>query len=167
MATDQWEIRLVRPEDNFVLAQVLREMLIEMKVPFDVTPLSDPELHAIYDAYQYVKADYWIVCYRNRILAVAGIALIRNGPYGFYELQKMYFLLKIKEKGLGSQMMRKCLQQAKRFDFTDCYLETMPNMMHVQKLYQKWGFEHFEHPLGNTNHFSCPVWIVKSLQDDT
>ena len=167
MATGQLEICLVRFEDNVVLAQVLLEVLFEMKVPFDGTALSDPELDAIYDAYQYVKDDYWIVCYRNRILAVAGIALIRNGPYGFYELQKMYFLLKIKEKGLGSQMMRKCLQQAIRFDFTDCYLETMPNMMHVQKLYQKWGFEHFEHPLGNTNHCSCPVWIVKSLQDDT
>ena len=35
MATDQWGIRLVRPEDNVVLAQVLREVLIEMKVPFD------------------------------------------------------------------------------------------------------------------------------------
>ena len=79
----------------------------------------------------------------------------------------MYFLLKTKEKGLGSQMTRKCLQQAKRFDFTDCYLETMSNMMHVQKLYQKWGLEHFEHLLGNTNHCSYPVWIVKSLQDDT
>ena len=46
MATDQWEIRLVRPEDNVVLAQVLREVLIEMKVPFDGTALSDPELDA-------------------------------------------------------------------------------------------------------------------------
>ena len=56
----------------------------------------------------------------------------------------MYFLLKTKEKGLGSKMTQ-MLQQAKRFDFTDCYIETMPNMIHVQKLYQKWGFEHFEY----------------------
>ena len=55
MATDQWEIRLVRPEDNVVLAHVLREVLIEMKVPFDGTALSDPELDAMYDAYQYRK----------------------------------------------------------------------------------------------------------------
>ena len=123
MATSQWEIRLVRFEDNVVLVQVLLEVLVLL-------------LHEI-------------------VL------------YEFYELQKMYFLLKTKEKGLGSQMTRKCLQQAKRFDFTDCYLETMPNMMHVQKLYQKSGLEHFEHLLGNTNHCSYPVWIVKSLQDDT
>ena len=123
MATGQWEIRLVRFEDNVVLVQVLLEVLV--------------------------------------------LLLYEMVLYEFYELQKMYFLLKTKEKGLGSQMMRKCLQQAKRFDFTDCYLETMPNMMNVQKLYQKWGLEHFEHLLGNTNHCSYPVWIVKSLQDDT
>ena len=123
MATGQWEIRLVRFEDNVVLVQVLLELLV--------------------------------------------LLLYAMVLYEFYELQKMYFLLKTKGKGLGSQMTRKCLQQAKRFDFTDCYLETMPNMMHVQKLYQKWGLEHFEHLLGNTNHCSYPVWIVKSLQDDT
>ena len=167
MATDQWEIRLVRPEDNVVLTHVLREVLIEMKVPFDGTALSDPELDAIYDSYQYVKADYWIVFYRNRILGGAGIAPLRNGPYGFYELQKMYFHPKSRGKGLGSQMMHKCLQQAKSFGFTDCYRVTMPNMMHAQKLYQKWGFEYIEHPLGNTGHCSCPVWMVKSLRDDT
>ena len=123
MATGQWEIRLVRFEDNVVLVQVLLEVLV--------------------------------------------LLLYEMVLYEFYELQKMYFLLKTKGRGLGSQMTRKCLQQAKRFDFTDCYIETMPNMIHVQKLYQKWGFEHFEYPLGNTNHCSYPVWIVKSLQDDT
>ena len=123
MATGQWEIRLVRFEDNVVLVQVLLEVLV--------------------------------------------LLLYEMVLYEFYELQKMYFLLKTKGKGLGSQMTRKCLQQAKRFDFTDCYLETMPNMMRAQKLYQKWGLEHFEHLLGNTNHCSYPVLIVKSLQDDT
>ena len=110
MATDQWEIRLVRPEHNVVLAQVLREVLIEMKVPFNGTALSDPEIDAMYDAYQYVNADYWVVCYRNRILGGDGIAPLRNGPDGYCELQKMYFLPKARGKGLGSQMMHKCLQ---------------------------------------------------------
>ena len=84
MATGQWEIRLVRFEDNVVLVQVLLEVLV--------------------------------------------LLLYEMVLYEFYELQKMYFLLKTKGKGLGSQMTRKCLQQAKRFDFTDCYLETMPNL---------------------------------------
>ena len=124
MATAQWVIRLVRPDDYVVLARVLREALIEMKVSF--------------------------YC-----------------PDGYCELQKIYFLPNARGKGLGSQLMRKCLQQVKRSRFIYCYLDTMPSMMHTQKLYQKWGLEHFEHLLGNTNHCSYPVLIVKSLQDDT
>ena len=44
MATDQWEIRLVRQLDNHVLALVLRDVLIEMNVPKQGTAFADPEL---------------------------------------------------------------------------------------------------------------------------
>ena len=94
MATAQWVISLVRPEDNVVLAQVLRNVLIEMKVSFYGAALSDLELDAMYDTYQCVKADYWVVCYRNRILGGAGIAPLRKGSDGYYELQKIYFYSK-------------------------------------------------------------------------
>ena len=90
MATGQWVISLVRPEDNVVLAQLLREALIEMEVPFDGTAISDLEMDAMYDTYQYVRDDYWVVCHRNRILGGAGIAPLRNGPSGFFELQKIH-----------------------------------------------------------------------------
>ncbi len=167
MATGQWVISLVRPEDNVVLAQLLREALIEMEVPFDGTAISDLEMDAMYDTYQYVRDDYWVVCHRNRILGVADIATLRNVPYGHSELQKIYFLPNARARGLGSQLMRKCLQQPKKFRFTDRYLDTIPNMMYAQKLYQKLGFEYIEHPLDNTNHYSCSVWMVKTLRDDT
>ena len=56
------------------------------------------------------------------LLEVLVLLLYEMVLYEFYELQKMYFLLKTKEKELGSQIMRKCLQQARRFGFTDYYL---------------------------------------------
>ena len=65
MATDQWEIRLVRQLDNHVLAQLLRDVLIEMNVPKQGTAFADPELDAIYDAYSVDKANYWVVCLGN------------------------------------------------------------------------------------------------------
>ena len=63
-------------------------------------------------------------------------------------------------------MIQKCLTQAKSYGYTDCYLETMPNMIDAQKLYKKWGFTYIDHPIGNTGHCSCPVWMVKSLRYD-
>lgn len=166
MAKDQWEIRLVRQSDNHVLAQVLREVLIEMSVPKGGTAFADPELDAIFDAYSVEKANYWVVCLDNHIMGGAGIAPLREGPSGYCELQKMYFLPEARGKGLGNQMIQKCLKQAKSLGFTYCYLETMPNMVNAQKLYKKWGFTYIDHSLGNTGHCSCPVWMVKSLYDD-
>ena len=86
---------------------------------------------------------------------------------GIMSYKKYIFIPNKRGKGLGSQLMRKCLQQVKRFRFTDRYLDTITITMHAQKLYQKWGFKYIEHPLGNTNHYSCPVWMFKSLRDDT
>ena len=166
MATDSWEIRLVSPEDNRVLSEVLRTVLHEMAVPYEGTALSDPELDNIYDAYRDHHADYWVVTHEQQVMGGAGIAPLRNGPEKYCELQKMYFLPQARGQGLGHQMMRKCLQQAKQFGFTTRYLETMPNMRDAQRLYQQWGFEYIDGPLGNTGHSSCPVWMIKSLCDD-
>ena len=62
MVNDQWEIRLVRRSDNHVLARALKEVLVEMNVPKQGTAFADPEIDAIYDAYQGKKANYWVVC---------------------------------------------------------------------------------------------------------
>ena len=101
MATDQWEIRLVRQLDNHVLAQVLRDVLIEMNVPKQGTAFADPELDAIYDTYLADKANYWVVCLGNHILGGAGIAPLRDGPIGYCELQKCIFFQKQEERGWG------------------------------------------------------------------
>ena len=166
MVNDQWEIRLVRQSDNHVLARVLKEVLVEMNVPEQGTAFADPEIDAIYDAYQGKKANYWVVCNGDNIFGGADIAPLHDGPGGYCELEKMYFLYDARGKGLGNQMIQKCLTQAKSYGYTDCYLETMPNMIDAQKLYKKWGFTYIDHPIGNTGHCSCPVWMVKSLRYD-
>ena len=60
-------------------------------------------------------------------------------------------------------MIHLCLDFAKANDFQLCYIETMPNMLDAQALYQKVGFKYIDHPMGNTGHTSCPVWLIKSL----
>ena len=78
----------------------------------------------------------------------------------------MYFLPEARGKGLGLQMIEKCLQKAIELGFEKCYLETLPEMTVAQKLYQKVGFEYLCEPLGTTGHTSCPVWMIKQLTID-
>ena len=99
----------------------------------------------------------------NKIVGGAGIAPLKNSDKNICELQKMYFLPVARGKGLGSLMIKKCIDYASKSRFEYCYIETMHNMINAQKLYKKYGFEFIDSPLGNTGHSSCPVWMLKKL----
>ena len=75
----------------------------------------------------------------------------------------MYFLEEVRGKGWGTLMIQKCLEKAIAFGFEKCYLETLPEMLSAQNLYQKVGFNYLDSALGSTGHTSCPVWMIKVL----
>ncbi len=161
--TAQSGIRPINQEDNKVVAKVLRKVLIEFGVPKKGTAYADPELDAMFEAYSKPKHAYWVVEIEGKIHGGAGIAPLQHGQAHVCELQKMYFDVQARGKGLGGKMMAALLQKARAFGFTLCYLETMPNMYAAQKLYIANGFEYIKTPMGNTGHYSCPVWMTKSL----
>lgn len=101
MTTDQWEIRLVRQLDNHVLAQVLRDVLIEMNVPKQGTAFADPELDAIYDTYLAEKANYWVVCLVIIFWEVQVLRLCVMARLGIVSYRKCIFIPKQEERGWG------------------------------------------------------------------
>ena len=157
------EIRPVELNDNEALAIAVRKVLIEMGVPKVGTAYEDKELDAMYESYSQSRFQYYVVENQGNIMGGAGIAPLKDGDPSVCELQKMYFLPEARGKGLGKQMIHLCLDFAKANDFQLCYIETMPNMLDAQALYLKVGFQYINHPMGNTGHVSCPVWLTKSL----
>lgn len=157
------KIREISPEDNEQVAKVIRKVLEDMGVPKVGTAYADKALDDMYAEYDVPKATYFVVEQDGKIIGCAGIAPLQNYAGNVCELQKMYFLEEARGKGIGSEMMQVCLQRAKEFGFDECYLETMPYMAAAQKLYIKNGFEYIDAPLGNTGHYSCPVWMLKKL----
>ncbi|WP_309609817.1 GNAT family N-acetyltransferase [Flavobacterium sp.] len=156
-------IREIQQKDNQAIAQIVRDVLMEMGAPKVGTAYADPNLDLLFETYQNSKSIYFIVENNNKIIGGAGIAQLENESENICELQKMYFLPEARGLGLGTQLMDKCLESATAFGFQKCYLETMPYMEAAQKLYQKVGFEYLNEPLGNTGHTSCPVWMIKLL----
>ena len=157
-------IRPIEKIDNAEIAQVIRTVLFELNVPKVGTAYADPHLDYLFETYDKPKSVYYVVEKDHKIIGGAGVSQLENGDETICELQKMYFLPEARGLGLGTQMMEKCLQSARDFGFKKCYLETMPNMVDAQKLYQKVGFEYLCEPLGNTGHNSCPVWMIKNLE---
>ena len=156
-------IRSVNQPDNKSLSVILREVLVEMKIPQKGSAYEDPELDNMFEAYQFPRSKYFVVEEDKKILGGAGISPLREGDINICELQKMYFHKTIRGRGIGQKLIEICLNFAVESGYQKCYIETMPNMLSAQKLYTSIGFEYIDKPLGNTGHSSCPVWMIKTL----
>ncbi|MBO3098525.1 GNAT family N-acetyltransferase [Gelidibacter pelagius] len=156
-------IREIKTEDDAQVAKVIRAVLVEMGVPKVGTAYADKALDEMTATYNKNNATYFVIEDHGEIIGGAGIAQLENFEGPICELQKMYFLPEARGKGLGAKMMEVCLKKAKSFGFEKCYLETLPYMKDATKLYAKSGFEPLEGPLGDTGHYSCNVWMLKSL----
>lgn len=163
METSVVTIRRIRPEDNSIVASLIRQVLVDMGVPKVGTAYADKALDRMYEQYNRPRSVYLVVEDKGKLLGGAGIAPLEHYEGDVCELQKMYFHSTIRGRGLGSKMMLSCLEYAKKFDFEKVYLETMPDMKSAQRLYVRSGFEYIDAPLGHTGHFSCQVWMLKNL----
>jgi len=156
-------IREIEEKDNVEVARLIRKVLLEMGVPKIGSAYEDKSLDSMYENYKVPNAIYFVVEDNGILLGCAGIAKLENYDGNVCELQKIYFLEEVRGKGIGTKMIDACLEKAKEFGFEKCYLETMPYMKVAQKLYIKKGFTYLENKMGDTGHYSCPVWMIKEL----
>lgn len=156
-------IRPVLPRDNRMLATVIREVLIEMGVPKKGTTLGDASLECMYETYQAPRSAYWVIADSSGIWGGGGIAPLEVAERRVCELQKMYFKRELRGLGWGDRLIRTSLERARDLGFEYCYLETMPYMQAAQNLYRRHGFQYLQHPLGDTGHSACTVWMEKEI----
>lgn len=156
-------IREIQRQDNQQIATIIREVFISDNYPKTGTAFADVLLDFMFETYDKPRATYFVLEIEGRIVGGAGLSQLENSTENICELQKMYFLQEARGKGIGSQMIQKCLEKAVEFGYEKCYLETLPEMLAAQSLYKKMGFEYLCAPLGNTGHTTCPVWMIKNL----
>ena len=156
-------IREIQKEDNVQIAAVIREVFISEDYPKTGTAFADSQLDFMFEAYDKPRSTYFVVEINGKIIGGAGVSQLENSNDNICELQKMYFLKEARGKGLGLQIIEKCIATAIEFGYSNCYLETLPEMLVAQSLYKKVGFEYISTPLGNTGHTTCPVWMIKQL----
>jgi len=156
-------IRLIEKRDNPRIACIIRSILEDFGVPKVGTAYADKALDDMYATYQPERTCYYVIEVDGKLVGGAGIAPLENFDGNVCELQKMYFLPEARGRGIGTEMMRICLEKAQDFGFEKCYLETMPYMIAAQKLYERSGFEYIDGPLGDTGHYACQTHMIKEL----
>lgn len=156
-------IRPVEKKDNMQLFSLIRCVLEDFNIPKTGTAYADAALDCMFETYQKERAVYFVVVEEKRVIGGGGIAQLDNYEGNVCELQKMYFLPEARGRGIGAALLKLCLSNARAFGYEKCYLETMPNMIVAQKLYEQEGFGYIDGPMGDTGHYSCPVHMIKEL----
>ena len=156
-------IREIQLKDNAQIEKVIKQTFLEVGLPLVGTAYEDKETTMMYESYQAQNEIYFVIEVDGKVQGGAGIKHLNDFEEDVCELQKMYFSSKIRGKGYGKLIFEKCLQSAKELGYNKCYLESASILKTAIHIYEKFGFEHLDKPLGSTGHYSCGVWMIKEL----
>ena len=159
----QITIRPIQQADNAALAVIIRSALMEFGAARPGTVYYDPTTDALYELFQKRGAVYYVALIDGNIVGGGGIYPSDGLPEGTCELVKMYLAPEARGMGLGRELIQRSLQAAQRLGYTEVYLESMPELKQALNTYAKFGFEYLDGPLGNTGHFGCELWMLRTL----
>jgi putative acetyltransferase len=156
-------IRLIEPRDNLAVAHIIRTVMPEFGASGQGFAIHDGEVDHMYEAFTQPRCSYFVCEDAGRVVGGGGVAPLAGGPVDTCELKKMYFLREARGKGMGQQVLSKCLEAARHHGYRHCYLETFNTMNNAMKLYQKNGFRKIAGPCGSTGHFGCDTFYQLAL----
>ncbi len=160
---EQINIRPILPGDNKAVANIIRTTLKEFGADRPGTVYYDPTTDELYQLFQTPGAVYHIAERNGEIVGGGGIFPSPGLPQHTCELVKMYLKATDRGKGLGKLLINKCLEFATNSGYKQVYIETMPELKKAVAVYERFGFEFLNGPLGNTGHYGCDVWMLKRL----
>lgn len=163
MSDPSFLIREIEPRDNAKVEAIIRAIFPEFNLPLVGTAYADKETPRMFESYQGTKEIYFVIEEEGEVVGGAGIKGLQNFEASVCELQKMYFMPKVRGKGYGKMLFNKCLKAAKDLGYHKCYLESASQLKTAIHIYEQNGFTHLDQPLGSTGHYSCGVWMIKDL----
>lgn len=160
---DKVNIRTIEEKDNIALAKLIRSTLKEFGANHPGTVYYDESTDHLFDVFRRSGSVYYVAELNGEIVGGGGIYPTDGLPPDTCELVKMYLYPQIRGIGLGSLLIKMCIDFAKEKGYRNIYLETMPELKQALKTYEKLGFEYLDHSMGNSGHFGCELWMLKKL----
>lgn len=157
-------IRPVRLADNSQVSDLIKTVMTEFGCVGNGYSIADPEVDAIFQAYQEPGHKFWVIADGEKILGCGGIGTLDEAEGDVCELKKMYFYSELRGKGFGRKLIELCLHEAKMMGYRKCYIETVARMTSAIRLYEKTGFEKLESRMGDTGHGGCETFYMMELK---
>jgi putative acetyltransferase len=127
------------------------------------TVFTDPTTDKLFGLFKVNNSCYWVVEQGDQILGGCGLYPTEGLPKNCVELVKLYLSKELRGQGIGKKLMEMCTEAAVNLGFTQIYLESMPELNNAVGLYEKLGYTTLNKPMGNSGHFACDLWMVKTL----
>lgn len=156
-------IRPIEITDNAAVAAIIRSVMPEFGADGPGFAIHDAEVNDMFSAYTRLRCAYFVVEEDGLVKGGAGIGPLTEGDADTCELKKMYFLPELRGRGLGRELIARCLSEARELGFRRCYLETLTGMEAAQRMYQKNGFVRIPQAMGRTGHYGCNRFYLKEL----
>jgi putative acetyltransferase len=168
MTTPAFAIRPIEARDDAAIAAIIRTVMPEFGATGCGFAISDPEVDWMQRAYAEPRSAYFVVERidgdgNRSVEGGGGIAQLVGGDQHVCELRKMYFLPSARGLGAGAALMAQCLDAARGFGFSQCYLETLTGMDAAMRLYERSGFRRIDHALGATGHGGCNTFYLLDI----
>ncbi len=161
-------LRPIRAEDDPAMAAIIRRVMPEFGACGAGFAINDAEVDWMTRAYARPRHAYFVIERDGAVVGGGGVAPLEGGDArpdatDVCELRKMYFLPEARGLGAGAAMMQRCLDAARGFGFSQCYLETLTGMDAAMRLYERSGFRRIDAAMGNTGHDGCNTFYLLDL----
>ena len=160
---DILDIREAVVADNPLLATIIRSAFKEFDAPTCGTVYSDPTTDNLFQLFTAQNAVLFVAELNGEVVGCSGIYPTEGLEEGCAELVKLYISKEVRGFGIGKQLMIQCFRAAIDFGYKKIYLESLPNFSKAISMYEKSGFVKLNHPMGNTGHTGCNIWMLKEL----
>jgi putative acetyltransferase len=161
--TNKVYIRPIQSSDNAEIARVIKSVLTEFGANKPGTVYTDPTTDQLFKLFQTPNSSYFIALENDKIIGGCGIFPTKGLPAGCVELVKLYITAEWRGKGIGYQLIEKCIAHAQALNFKEIYLETLPELHIAVGLYENMGFQYLEQPYGESGHYACDLWLSKKI----
>jgi len=152
-------VRKIELKDNQSIASIIRSCLEEFGANKPGTVYYDKTTDHLFELFSTEKSVYFIAELNGQVVGGGGIFPSNGLTEDTCELVKMYLKPEVRKMGLGAKIISNCIEFAGEKGYKRIYLESMPELKRAISVYEKFGFSYLSHPMGNTGHHGCSVWM--------
>lgn len=165
MKIEGLNVRPIKPADDAEIFSIARAAFEEMGAPREGSVYSDPRMaNQSRDFCGRSDAEYWVVEGEDG-LAAGGCGFFPTAglPDGMAEVVKFYFSPRLRGRGVGRRLLSFVEARARQAGYRELYIESFPEFAAAVAMYERHGYSHIGHPLGDSGHPSVTVWMTKRL----